>query len=113
MLGSGVHLNSHYLFESGGVVMKMKWLLCSFPVLALLSVTGCSESRSAKAVAGSAPDRRVDPDLDRLQGTWRIESSTWNGVDDPEIAKTVTVLFQGDKFIVVDQDGNSKPRQFS
>jgi uncharacterized protein (TIGR03067 family) len=84
----------------------MKWLLFSVPVLALLSVNGCSESRSAKAVVASAPNRRVDTDLNQLQGTWRIESSTWNGVDDPEIAKTVTVLFQGDQFIVVDRDGN-------
>jgi uncharacterized protein (TIGR03067 family) len=84
----------------------MKWLLFSFPVLALLSVAGCSESRTAKVAASSAPIRQIDPDLDKLQGTWRIESSTWNGVDDPEIAKSVTVLFQGDKFIVVDRDGN-------
>ena len=54
---------------------------------------------------GTASRGRVDPDLDRLQGDWRIESSTWNGVEDPEIAKSV-VHFEGDKFIVVDRDGN-------
>jgi uncharacterized protein (TIGR03067 family) len=85
----------------------MKWLLrFSFPVLALLSIAGCSESQTAKVAASTAPNRHVDPDLDKLQGAWRIQSSTWNGVDDPEIAKSVTVLFQGDKFIVVDRDGN-------
>jgi uncharacterized protein (TIGR03067 family) len=85
----------------------MKWLLLfSFPVLACLSVAGCSEPRTVKAAASSAAKRRVDPDLGKLQGTWRIESSTWNGVDDPEIAKSVTIIFEGDKFIVVDRDGN-------
>jgi len=48
----------------------------------------------------------ADPDLDKLQGTWRIESSTWNGVADPEVFKSVTILFQGDMFIIVDKDGN-------
>jgi uncharacterized protein (TIGR03067 family) len=84
----------------------MKWLLLfSFPVLALLSVAGCSESRTAKVAARSAPNRQVVSDLDKLQGTWRIESSTWNGVDDPEIFKSVTIIFQGDKFVLVDRDG--------
>jgi uncharacterized protein (TIGR03067 family) len=85
----------------------MKWpLRFSFLVLAFFSVAGCSESPTAKVTASSASNRQVDSDLDKIQGTWRIESSTWNGVDDPEIAKSVTVLFQGDKFIVVDRDGN-------
>jgi uncharacterized protein (TIGR03067 family) len=53
-----------------------------------------------------APTRPADRDLDLLQGTWRIESSTWNGVAEPEIARTVMVLFEGDKFVVVDRDGN-------
>jgi uncharacterized protein (TIGR03067 family) len=44
--------------------------------------------------------------LAKLQGTWRIESSTWNGVREPEAAKSVTIVFQGEKFIVVDKDGN-------
>jgi uncharacterized protein (TIGR03067 family) len=84
----------------------MKRLLFSLPVVALLSVTGCSESRSSPGAAGAASVRQNDSDLKQLQGTWRIESSKWNGVDAPEIAKTVTILFQGDKFIVVDRDGN-------
>jgi uncharacterized protein (TIGR03067 family) len=91
----------------------MRWLLLVlFPVLALLSVAGCSESGTAKVAASSAPNRQIDPDLDKLHGTWRIESSTRNGVDDPEIAKSVTVLFQGDKFIVVDRDGNRQTETF-
>jgi uncharacterized protein (TIGR03067 family) len=84
----------------------MKWLLFSFPVLALLSLAGCSESPAAKLVGSSAPTRPTDRDLDLLQGTWRIESSIWNGIAEPEIAKTVTILFEGDNFIVVDRDGN-------
>jgi uncharacterized protein (TIGR03067 family) len=87
----------------------MKWLpLVSFPVLALLSAAGCSESATAEVAANPAPKRQVDRDLDMLQGKWRIESSTWNGVDDPEIAKSVTILIQGEKFIVVDRDGNQQ-----
>jgi len=84
----------------------MRWLLVSIPAVALLSVAGCSESRSPARAASAASVSLADPDLDKLQGTWRIESSTWNGVEDPQIAKTVTVLFQGDKFLVVDRDGN-------
>jgi uncharacterized protein (TIGR03067 family) len=85
----------------------MKWLLLvSFPILAFMNIAGCSESRTANVAASSARNREVDPDLDKLQGTWRIDSSIWNGVDDPEIAKSVAVIFQGDKFIVVDRDGN-------
>jgi uncharacterized protein (TIGR03067 family) len=30
----------------------------------------------------------------------------WNGVPDPPAAKSVTVIFDGDKFITVDRDGN-------
>jgi len=84
----------------------MRWLLVSIPAVALLSVAGCSESRSPERAASAASLSLADPDLDKLQGTWRIESSTWNGVEDPEIAKNVTIFFQGDKFIVVDRDGN-------
>jgi uncharacterized protein (TIGR03067 family) len=84
----------------------MRWLLLSIPVVASLNVTGCTETRYPERVAGPAPPGRADSDLDRLQGTWRIESSTWNGVEDPEIGKSVVVHFEGDKFIVVDRDGN-------
>jgi uncharacterized protein (TIGR03067 family) len=44
--------------------------------------------------------------LAKLQGTWRIETSVWNGRPDPEIVRSITVLFQGEKFIVIDRDGN-------
>ena len=71
----------------------MKWLPISFVVVALMTLSACSGPRSPRQ------------DLDRLQGTWRVESSSWNGVEDPEIAKTITILFQDDKFIVVDRDG--------
>jgi uncharacterized protein (TIGR03067 family) len=84
----------------------MKWLVISFSVVALLGVSGCSESRSPRGAAHPVSRSRRNADLEKLQGTWRIESSTWNGVADPEIAKSVTVQFQGDKFIVIDIDGN-------
>jgi uncharacterized protein (TIGR03067 family) len=84
----------------------MRRLLASILVVASLSVTGCGESRDPVGVARAASPSRVDSDLDKLQGTWRIESSTWNGVEEPEIAKSVVIHFEGDKFIVVDRDGN-------
>src|SRR5437016_377229 len=98
----------------GGIVMK--WGPWSFVLLALLSTLACSRQRSPEA-APSAQPRPVaatpatprdlaKQDWDRLQGTWRIESSMWNGVPEPDVAKSVTILFQGDKFIVVDKDGN-------
>ena len=77
----------------------MKWHLFCCVVLALLSTTACSRSRS--------PDLAKE-DLDKLQGTWRIESSLWNGVPEPEVAKRARYLFQGNKFIVVDIDGNRR-----
>jgi uncharacterized protein (TIGR03067 family) len=46
--------------------------------------------------------------LDRLQGSWRIETSLWNGVSDPEVMKSVTIVIQGDNFIWVDRDGNRR-----
>jgi uncharacterized protein (TIGR03067 family) len=91
------------LLDFGDIAMKR--LLFSFLILELLSLAGCSEPRAAKQAASSTPTRPSDRDLDLLQGTWRIESSIWNGVAAPEIARTVTVLFEGDKFIVVDRDG--------
>ena len=47
-------------------------------------------------------------ELDRLQGSWRIESSLWNGVADPEVVKSVTIVIQGHNFIWVDRDGNRR-----
>jgi uncharacterized protein (TIGR03067 family) len=42
--------------------------------------------------------------LDRLQGTWRIVSSTWNGVREPDTQTQPQVIFLGNKVIVVDKD---------
>jgi len=84
----------------------MKWLVTSFPIIALLIITGCSRSRSNEGAARAATLSQDDLDLVKHQGTWRIESSTWNGVKEPDVGKSVTILFQGDKFIVVDIDGN-------
>jgi uncharacterized protein (TIGR03067 family) len=84
----------------------MKWQPFCFVALALLSTTACSRSRSPGAAAFAQPRDLAKEDLDKLRGTWRIESSWWNGVPESEAAKSVTILFQGDKFIVVDKDGN-------
>jgi uncharacterized protein (TIGR03067 family) len=70
------------------------------------SATACSGPHSPEGSTGAAAGNLAKQDLDNLQGTWRIESSIWNGVEDPEIAKKVTILFQDDQFIVVDRDGN-------
>jgi uncharacterized protein (TIGR03067 family) len=72
----------------------------------LLSTIACSRPHAPEVSAAAATSNLPKQDLDNLQGTWRIESSFWNGVEDPEIAKTVTILFQDDQFIVVDRDGN-------
>jgi uncharacterized protein (TIGR03067 family) len=87
----------------------MKWFPITFVIVALLNITACSGSRSSEGEANAASSALANEELSKLQGTWRIESSMWNGVEDPEIAKSVTIHFQGDKFIVVDIDG--KPQQ--
>jgi uncharacterized protein (TIGR03067 family) len=84
----------------------MKWQPFCFVVLALLSTTACSGRRSPEVAAFAQSSDLAKDDLDKLQGTWRLESSLWNGVPQPETAKSATFLFQGDKFIVVDRDGN-------
>jgi uncharacterized protein (TIGR03067 family) len=75
----------------------MSWRPLTFVVLAVVGATACSRSR--------LPD--LD-DLGQLQGAWRIESSVWNGVPEPDAARSVTILFEGDKFVVVDRDGNRR-----
>jgi uncharacterized protein (TIGR03067 family) len=76
----------------------MKKLRLSFVFIALLGAAACNRT--------SSPDSaRSRDDLGKLQGTWRIESSMWNGVSDPEVAKSVTIIFRHDKFICVDRDG--------
>jgi uncharacterized protein (TIGR03067 family) len=84
----------------------MKWQPVCFVVLALVSTTACSRSRSPEPAARAEPRNVAKGDLDKLQGTWRLKSSLWNGVPETEAARSVTYLFQGDKFIQVDRDGN-------
>jgi uncharacterized protein (TIGR03067 family) len=67
-------------------------------VVGLVSATGCLRSHSSKGP--------IEQDLDRLQGTWQVESSLWNGVQDPPASRLMTILFEGEKFIVIDRDGN-------
>jgi uncharacterized protein (TIGR03067 family) len=83
----------------------MKRLPEFFVLIALITISACSGPRSPEGEASAATRDLAKQDLDKLQGAWRVESSIWNGVEDPEIAKSVTILFQDDKFIVVDRDG--------
>jgi uncharacterized protein (TIGR03067 family) len=83
----------------------MKRHFLSFVVIALLSTTGCSRPRSPVAATSVAPSDLVKEDLDKLQGTWRIETSVWNGVPERDVALSVTLVFQGDKLTWVDKDG--------
>jgi uncharacterized protein (TIGR03067 family) len=39
------------------------------------------------------------------QGTWRIESSVWNGVPERGVALSITLIVQGDKLTWLDKDG--------
>jgi uncharacterized protein (TIGR03067 family) len=94
----------------------MTWHPLSFVVVAVLSATGCSRLRPLETAPGpqretaapipTAPRDLAMADVDKLHGTWQIESSIWNGVREPDAAKSVTILFKGDKFIVVDKEGN-------
>jgi uncharacterized protein (TIGR03067 family) len=84
----------------------MKSFSLVFTTLALLSTTACSGSHTPEGSAGAATSELAKQDLDLLQGTWRVQSSTWNGVPESDVALSVTLIFQGDKFIVVDRDGN-------
>jgi uncharacterized protein (TIGR03067 family) len=90
----------------------MKLNRAAFVVIALLSTTACSRQRPADAArepaaATSVAERDLaEKDLAKLQGTWRIETSVWNGVREPDVVKGITIIFQGDKFIVLDKDGN-------
>ena len=89
----------------------MRRHLLPFLVIAVLSNSGCSRQRSSETVPGAAatsaePRDLAREDSNKLQGAWRIELSVWNGIHDPDIAKSVKILFHGDKFIVIDKDGN-------
>jgi uncharacterized protein (TIGR03067 family) len=83
----------------------MKRHFQSFVVIALLSTTACSRPRSPVAATSVAPGDQVKEDLDKLQGTWRLESSVWNGVPERGVAQSVTLIFHGDKLTWVDKDG--------
>jgi uncharacterized protein (TIGR03067 family) len=76
-------------------------------VIALLSTTACSRPRSPVGATSAAPGDQAeeDQDLDKLQGTWRIESSVWNGVPERGVALKTTLIFQGGKLTWVDKDG--------
>jgi len=86
----------------------MKWHQLFFVVLILLSIPACSRLRSPAAARPSASRDLAQSELDSLQSSWRIESSLWNGVSDPEVVKGVTIVIQGDSFIWVDRDGNRR-----
>ena len=87
----------------GAIVMKRNVL--SVVIIAVLSSTACSRLRSAGATNSTKPVDLAKEDLDKLQGTWRIESSVWNGVPERGVALSVTLIFQGDKLTWVDKDG--------
>jgi uncharacterized protein (TIGR03067 family) len=86
----------------------MKWPHLFFVVVILLSIPGCSRPRSPAADPPAASPNLAESELDRLQGSWRIESSLWNGVADPEVVKSVTIVIQGHNFIWVDRDGKRR-----
>ncbi len=83
----------------------MKRYLPSFVVIALLSSSACSRPRSPVAAPPAAPSDLAKEDLDKLRGTWWIESSVWNGVPERGVALRVTLIFDGDKLTWVDRDG--------
>jgi len=90
------------------------WHRWAFLMIAALSAAGCSGAQSGEApdVQKQAVAAPIDPselaknDLERLQGAWRIERLVWDGVSDPNAGDGVTYLFEGDKFIMLDRDGN-------
>jgi uncharacterized protein (TIGR03067 family) len=86
----------------------MKWLPVSFLIVGLICITACSGPHSPEGEASAATSGLAKQELDKLQGAWRIESSMWNGAEEPPIAKRVKILFQDDKLIQVDIDGNRK-----
>jgi uncharacterized protein (TIGR03067 family) len=83
----------------------MKRHFQSFVVIALLSTSACSGPSTPVAATSAAPGDLVKEDMDKLQGTWRMESSVWNGVPERDVALRITLIFQGDKLIWVDKDG--------
>jgi uncharacterized protein (TIGR03067 family) len=84
----------------------MRWLPVPFLIVTLICISACSRLRPPEGEASAATSDLAKQDLDKLQGAWRIESSMWNGVEEPPIAKKVKILFQDDKLVQVDIDGN-------
>jgi uncharacterized protein (TIGR03067 family) len=83
----------------------MKRNLQSFVVIAFLSTTACSRLPSPVAETSAASADLAKEDLDRLQGTWRIESSVWNGGPERGVALSITLIVRGDKLTWLDKDG--------
>jgi uncharacterized protein (TIGR03067 family) len=83
----------------------MKGHFQSFLIIALLSTSACSKPSSPVAATSAAPSDLAKEDLDKLRGTWRIESSVWNGVPERGVAQNITLIFDGDKLTWVDKDG--------
>jgi uncharacterized protein (TIGR03067 family) len=90
----------------------MRWLSLCILFAVLITTAACSGPHSPESVASAATSDLAKQDLDKLQGAWRIESSIWNGAEDPPIAKKVRILFQDDKFIQVDIDGKHLTHTF-
>jgi uncharacterized protein (TIGR03067 family) len=83
----------------------MKRHLQWFVVIVLLSTSACSRPGAPLAPTSAAPGGLAQDDLDKLRGTWRIESSVWNGVPERGVALSVTLIFHGDKLTWVDTNG--------
>jgi uncharacterized protein (TIGR03067 family) len=83
----------------------MKRHFQSFVVIALLSTTACSGPHIPVAATSAAPGDLAKEDLDKLRGTWRMESSVWNGVPERGVALSLTLVFHGDELTWVDKDG--------
>jgi uncharacterized protein (TIGR03067 family) len=89
-----------------------RWSLLA---LTLLSIPGCARTSDGGATANTAPGAAAIPvvprdlaadDLNMLRGKWEIERLVWNGVRDPDAGNGVAYIFEGDKFIMVDDKGN-------
>ena len=83
----------------------MKRHFPSFVVIALLSTSACSRPHSPVATNSATSYDLAREDLDKLRGTWRIESSVWNGVPERGVALSLTLVFHGDELTWVDKDG--------
>jgi uncharacterized protein (TIGR03067 family) len=84
----------------------MKRHLSYFMVLVVLSAIACSKSRTPDAATSVSARDLAREELEQLQGTWRIESSVWNGVPESDPGLSITLLVQGDKLIWLDRDGS-------